>query len=109
MINQPQQAEGIIASGQADFVMLARGFMYNPRWAWHAAEELGVDIPTLPSTHEPHRRNGPGPFRAAGRARPRRSLIRARSDRNRLCQCENRIGTVISFIRWRVTPPKMIS
>lgn len=45
MINQPQQAEGIIASGQADFVMLARGFMYNPRWAWHAAEELGVDIP----------------------------------------------------------------
>lgn len=45
MINQPHQAEEIIASGKADFVMLARGFMYNPRWAWHAAEELGVDIP----------------------------------------------------------------
>ncbi len=44
MINQATQAEEIIASGKADFVMLARGFMYNPRWAWHAAEELGVDI-----------------------------------------------------------------
>jgi 2,4-dienoyl-CoA reductase-like NADH-dependent reductase (Old Yellow Enzyme family) len=48
MINQPQQAEDIISSGQADFVMLARGFMYNPRWAWHAAEELGVEIPYPP-------------------------------------------------------------
>lgn len=48
MINQPQQAEDIIATGKADFVMLARGFMYNPRWAWHAAEELGVDIPYPP-------------------------------------------------------------
>lgn len=48
MINQPQQAEDIIASGQADFAMLARGFMYNPRWAWHAAEELGVEIPYPP-------------------------------------------------------------
>ncbi|WP_417513278.1 NADH:flavin oxidoreductase/NADH oxidase [Minwuia sp.] len=44
MINQAQQAEDIIAGGQADFVMLARGMMYDPRWAWHAAEELGAEI-----------------------------------------------------------------
>lgn len=44
MINEARQAEAIIANGEADFVMLARGMMYDPRWAWHAAEELGVEI-----------------------------------------------------------------
>ncbi|MDF1722701.1 MAG: NADH:flavin oxidoreductase/NADH oxidase [Minwuia sp.] len=44
MINDAQQAEAIIASGQADFVMLARGMMYDPRWAWHAAEVLGAKV-----------------------------------------------------------------
>ena len=31
------------AGGKADMVALARGMMYDPRWAWHAAEELGVE------------------------------------------------------------------
>jgi len=44
MITEPAQAEAIVAEAQADFVMLARGMMYDPRWAWHAAEALGVDI-----------------------------------------------------------------
>lgn len=44
MINDPEQAEAVIASGQADFVMLARGMMYDPRWAWHAAEALGATV-----------------------------------------------------------------
>ena len=43
MINDPHQAEEIVASGKADFVMLARGMMYDPRWAWHAAQALGVE------------------------------------------------------------------
>jgi len=43
MITKAHQAEDIIASGQADMVALARGMMFDPRWAWHAAEELGVD------------------------------------------------------------------
>ncbi len=34
------QAEHIIRSGQADMVALARGMLYDPRWAWHAAETL---------------------------------------------------------------------
>ena len=38
------QAEGIIASGQADMVAIGRGFLDDPRWAWHAAAALGVDI-----------------------------------------------------------------
>ncbi|MEV5034442.1 oxidoreductase, partial [Sphingobium sp. LMC3-1-1.1] len=31
-----QQAEEIIASGKADFVMIGRDALYDPRWAWHA-------------------------------------------------------------------------
>ena len=44
MITEPQQAEDIVASGQADLVALARGFLYDPRWVWHAANELGYDF-----------------------------------------------------------------
>jgi NADPH2 dehydrogenase len=47
LITQPKQAEEIVASGKADMVALARGMLYDPRWAWHAAAELGghVDAP----------------------------------------------------------------
>ena len=44
MINQPQQAEEIIARGQADLVALARAMLYDPRWTWHAARELWTDL-----------------------------------------------------------------
>ncbi|MCL5776948.1 NADH:flavin oxidoreductase/NADH oxidase [Limibaculum sp. FT325] len=40
-ITDPVQAETILATGQADMVALARGALYDPRWAWHAAERLG--------------------------------------------------------------------
>ncbi len=43
MITKAHQAEEIIAEGKADIVALARGMMFDPRWAWHAAEELGVE------------------------------------------------------------------
>jgi 2,4-dienoyl-CoA reductase-like NADH-dependent reductase (Old Yellow Enzyme family) len=43
MITEPQQAEAIVASGQADLVALARGIMYDPRFAWHAAAALGAE------------------------------------------------------------------
>ena len=39
-ITEAKQAETIISTGQADFVALARGMLYDPRWAWHAAEVL---------------------------------------------------------------------
>ncbi len=51
MIISPQQAEAIIATGQADMVAIARGFIDNPRWVWHAAEVLGADI-TYPPQYE---------------------------------------------------------
>ena len=39
-ITEPRQAEAILRSDQADMIALARGMLYNPRWAWHAAEAL---------------------------------------------------------------------
>ena len=44
MIADPQQAEDIVASGKADMVAMARAFLDNPRWVWHAAERYGVPI-----------------------------------------------------------------
>lgn len=47
LITEAKQAEAIIAEGEADMVALARGFLWNPRWAWHAALELGA-TPRIP-------------------------------------------------------------
>lgn len=44
LITEPAQAEEIVRSGQADMVALARGILYNPRWPWHAAAELGAHV-----------------------------------------------------------------
>ena len=44
LITEPRQAEAIVSSGQADMVALARGMLYDPRWAWHAAAELGAEV-----------------------------------------------------------------
>ena len=43
MILEPDYAESVVAGGKADMVALARGLLYDPRWAWHAAEALGAD------------------------------------------------------------------
>jgi 2,4-dienoyl-CoA reductase-like NADH-dependent reductase (Old Yellow Enzyme family) len=48
LIVEPAQAEAIVASGQADFVALARAFLDNPRWVWHAADRLGAKVPYPP-------------------------------------------------------------
>jgi 2,4-dienoyl-CoA reductase-like NADH-dependent reductase (Old Yellow Enzyme family) len=42
LITDPQQAEAIVADGQADMIALARAMLYDPRWAWHAAAALGA-------------------------------------------------------------------
>ncbi|MDP6951226.1 MAG: oxidoreductase, partial [Alphaproteobacteria bacterium] len=57
MITEAQQAEDIVANGRADFVALARGMMWDPRWAWHAAHALGVDTdyPRMYERCEPKR------------------------------------------------------
>jgi 2,4-dienoyl-CoA reductase-like NADH-dependent reductase (Old Yellow Enzyme family) len=44
MIADPRQAEEILASGKADMVAMARAFLDDPRWVWHAAERFGVAV-----------------------------------------------------------------
>ena len=44
LITEARQAEEIVASGKADMVALARGMLYDPRWGWHAAAELGGEV-----------------------------------------------------------------
>ncbi len=48
LITEPKQAEEIVSSGKADMVALARGMLYDPRWGWHAAAELGGQVEAPP-------------------------------------------------------------
>ena len=48
LITHARQAEDIVASGKADMVALARGMLYDPRWGWHAAAELGGHVTAPP-------------------------------------------------------------
>jgi NADPH2 dehydrogenase len=45
MIHKPDQAERIVADGKADMIAMARAFLNDPRWAWHAAVALGAEVP----------------------------------------------------------------
>ena len=44
LITEAKQAESIVATGEADMVSLARAMLYDPRWPWHAAAELGDHV-----------------------------------------------------------------
>ena len=44
LVTDPAQAESIVASGQADAVLLARALLRDPYWPLHAAKALGVDV-----------------------------------------------------------------
>ncbi|EJL32164.1 NADH:flavin oxidoreductase/NADH oxidase [Novosphingobium sp. AP12] len=48
LITEPEQAEAIIATGEADIVALARTVLYDPRWPWHAAAALGAQVKVAP-------------------------------------------------------------
>ncbi len=48
LITEAKQAEDILVSGKADFIALARGVLYDPRWPWHAAAELGATVTAAP-------------------------------------------------------------
>ncbi len=48
LITEPEQAEAIIANGQADEIALGRAMLYNPRWPWHAAARLGAQVVVPP-------------------------------------------------------------
>jgi 2,4-dienoyl-CoA reductase-like NADH-dependent reductase (Old Yellow Enzyme family) len=44
LIVTPKQAEAVVADGKADMVALARAFLDDPHWAWHAAAALGAEV-----------------------------------------------------------------
>jgi 2,4-dienoyl-CoA reductase-like NADH-dependent reductase (Old Yellow Enzyme family) len=67
MIVDPHQAEAIVADGSADCVALARAFLDDPRWAWHAADRLGADVEYAPQ----YRRARPDQWPGAALARSR--------------------------------------
>jgi len=56
LITEAKQAETIIQTGQADMVALARTMLYDPRWPWHAAAELGASVSAPPQywRSQPH-------------------------------------------------------
>ncbi|OTG83941.1 NADH:flavin oxidoreductase/NADH oxidase [Acinetobacter sp. ANC 4648] len=48
LITEAEQAEQILQSGEADAIGLARAILYDPRWPWHAAAQLGETIAIAP-------------------------------------------------------------
>ncbi|MDL2408985.1 NADH:flavin oxidoreductase/NADH oxidase [Rhizobium calliandrae] len=44
LITEPTQAEAIVSTGDADMIALARAILYDPRWPWHAAADLGAQV-----------------------------------------------------------------
>ncbi|WP_413728673.1 NADH:flavin oxidoreductase/NADH oxidase [Sodalis sp. RH19] len=56
LITEPEQAEAIVATGEADMIALARAVLYDPRWPWHAAAKLGAKVhgPKQYWRSEPH-------------------------------------------------------
>lgn len=57
LITEFEQAEAILATGDADMVGIARAALYDPRWPWHAAAHFG-ETATAPNQYlrsAPHR------------------------------------------------------
>ncbi|MDF7675632.1 NADH:flavin oxidoreductase/NADH oxidase [Neisseriaceae bacterium ESL0693] len=61
LINEPEQAESILVSQQADAIAVGRGLLHNPHWPWRAAEKLNRQISTAPQywrgTTHPNQKN----------------------------------------------------
>ncbi len=51
MITTAQQAEEILANGQADMIVMARQSLRDPYFPLHAARELGDQIDYWPSQY----------------------------------------------------------
>ena len=66
MIVHPDQAEEILSSGKADMIAMARAFLDNPRWVWHAAEHFGVKIDYPPQYARTRSDSWPGAKLARG-------------------------------------------
>jgi 2,4-dienoyl-CoA reductase-like NADH-dependent reductase (Old Yellow Enzyme family) len=66
MIVEPHYADAVIREGKADMIAIARGFLDDPRWGWHAAEALGATVPYPPQ----YERSSPKLWKGTKLARP---------------------------------------
>ncbi|AMM23666.1 NADH:flavin oxidoreductase/NADH oxidase [Variovorax sp. PAMC 28711] len=64
-ITEAEQAEAILANGEADAVSLARGILYDPHWPWHAAATLGAQVKAPPQYWRSQPREFKNLFQAA--------------------------------------------
>jgi len=48
LIANAKPAEEIVAEGRADMVALARAFLDDPHWGWHAAQMLAAEVARPP-------------------------------------------------------------
>ncbi len=67
LITAPDQAERILAEGQADLILMARELLRDPRWPLRAAQALGVAVP-WPAPYA--RAALPGPSSSSREPRP---------------------------------------
>lgn len=56
LVTDAEQAEAIVARGDADMVGVARVMLYDPHWPWHAAAKLGAQVSAPPQywRSQPH-------------------------------------------------------
>src|SRR5690606_16670367 len=69
LITDPVQAEHILATGQADVVLVGRESLRDPHFPLRAAQVLGVEAPPVPGAYE----RGYGINAATGRRGPGRA------------------------------------
>ncbi|TAL93558.1 MAG: NADH:flavin oxidoreductase/NADH oxidase [Paraburkholderia sp.] len=48
LITDARHAGELVESGDADLVAMARAMLYDPRWPWHAAAQLGASVEAPP-------------------------------------------------------------
>jgi len=48
LITDAEHANALIEEGDADMVAMARAMLYDPRWPWHAAAQLGATVSAPP-------------------------------------------------------------
>jgi NADPH2 dehydrogenase len=73
LIVEPHYADAVIREGRADMIAIARGFLDDPRWAWHAAEALGAELRYPPQ----YERSAPKLWKGTKLARPEQTGIAA--------------------------------
>ena len=58
LIKEPTHAESILKENSADLVAIGRGMLNDPRWPWHAAEDLGEAVYVPPQYYRARTRAG---------------------------------------------------